>query len=114
MGWVSEAFTCNNCQHYFEDLVQREDKDLSQMCPECNVNDSRRAIVAPQFMRPSLHIGPNEVAGNTTYKKLKEAVHLEVEMANLEHDKKGDIKKAIKELRSTNKQGEGNNRKGKK
>lgn len=106
MGYKSYLLRCSECEHEYEDLLwipsdAPEAADAAQVCTGCGKEAAFRAISVPNFMSPSIHVGVNEFKNDTKRQRLIEANKLEKQAFNLPREKRGEINKEIKRLKST-------------
>jgi putative FmdB family regulatory protein len=88
-------YLCDDCGHRSSGLQVRDEQPDTLPCPECE-GISRETIGAPAPLRHSHHDGYRR---GGDYQLIKEASKLETTMYNLPHEKRGEHKKKIKELK---------------
>jgi hypothetical protein len=96
MSWRCNNYSCSECSYYDVDRVVRRDEQDNQLCPECGAALSRE-LGAPAVMGVAL---PDGTYRGVEYQKMKEAAKLEKQAANLPVEKRQDLKKEIRKLRS--------------
>lgn len=96
MPLITYNYICEECALVFDELVEREDRDKPQECPECGAV-STRTVSAPNFHRKSL---PD---GNNRFEKLKKQRKLQRQAAEAkatgDHDTEKQIRREIKQRR---------------
>ena len=105
-------YECERCG--FEQDVARSIADIEIVpdeyeAPECDHSEGHkweRLLSRTSFLSTERHVGFNEFKQDTNRQQLIEAAQLEKTAAGLPHDKRADIKKEIKSLRSARKDGE--------
>lgn len=105
MGYKSFDFLCP-CGHRFTDLVQDSERDNPQFCPSCEEMTAVRTLSVPNFMSPSIHVGKEEFKRDEKRQRLIEANKLEKQAFNLPREKRGELNKEIKKLKSTTTKGD--------
>ena len=95
MSYISDNHKCGECGAIYTIIVKRAKRDEPSTCPQC-MEEGRRTLSAPAIMSAAY---PDGRKRGDTYQKLKEAAKLEVEASSMQHDKRGDIKREIKELK---------------
>ena len=100
------VYECSACGEQVE--VLRSMSDYQRPPDETEVgededcsHDFQRIIKDVSFMSTERHIGKQELSKNKQHSKIKESYKLESEMFNLPVDKRKDLKKEVKRLRST-------------
>lgn len=95
MGWITDDHRCAGCDHVYAVLSHRDERNEKSTCPTCG-QEGERTMSVPVPLRKSFRDGHKR---GETYERLKRAVKIEKEMANLPHDKRAEHKKEIKELK---------------
>jgi len=91
MSYFSASFTCSNCNHHWEDLIPRSQKDEEHPCPNCAAGVTRNFEV-------SKHTRASYVDGNNRFRDAKEAAKLNREMAQTSPNNRKEIAGEIKKL----------------
>lgn len=96
---------CPECEIYVRVNRRIADRDVpptKEECEDClcdsESSDWHRVFESPMVMRVSYHDGKDR---GDDWNRLKEANRLERESLRLPHDKRGEHRKEIKKLRST-------------
>lgn len=84
---------CQDCNHVWDSLIQRSERDSQWPCPECG-GMGKRAVSAPMVMTASYPEGTKRKG----WADLKEASKLKIESANSRDDKKREIAKEIRKM----------------
>lgn len=100
-NWFTVDLLCDGCN--FEEygrLIDRAEKDDTFDCPNCGEHQMKRAfLTAPSIMTAALPDGVRRKG----FKEMAEAARLEAASFDLPPDKRGDINKAIKDLKEVKK-----------
>ena len=96
LGYLAIDIRCADCDLVASTLVDREEiATLKEWeCPDCQ-GSMTRTVSAPNQTRKSFTDGTKR----TGMQDLKEASRLQIDMAELPHDKRAGISKEIKDLK---------------
>lgn len=96
------TYTCSTCSHAEDINLSYDSRDEARTCSSCSSPDVVREFPAPAVMGTAIpdHVGRKS---DSTYQKLKEASKLEVAAAGMPREKRGDINKAIRNLKRADK-----------
>lgn len=56
MGWWSQDYICRECDLRFNLVIQKDDRELKQPCPECEL-PAAPTFSVPKNLRASYHDG---------------------------------------------------------
>lgn len=92
-------YRCKDCEIIVEEFRKYDDRDLPASCLMCKGEATRTWATMPGITRAS-YIDSRKTARAAEFGDLKMAAKLESEAANLPPEKRGEIKKEIKKLKS--------------
>jgi putative FmdB family regulatory protein len=92
----SQDYKCKECGHRMSLIVDKQTRDEPRECAECG-GEAPKTFSMPNVMR----VNTTDQAIPQTIKDLKRAAEMEVEMYDLPHDKRGEMKKEIDKLKGT-------------
>ena len=97
MNLKSISMICKNCEYVWPILVNREDELLidkeDEICEQCG-SQGEKTVAAPTVLRASFPDGTKR----KNFADLREVSKLRKQMYNTPPDKRGEFKKAIKEI----------------
>jgi predicted nucleic acid-binding Zn ribbon protein len=99
-SYKSVTYLCGECAHSWGELVERDKEHEVMPCPIC-CGEARVTISAVTVLKASYPDGTKREG----FAELKEASKLEAEMFNKKPEDRGELKKAVKDLKSTKKRG---------
>ena len=99
----SYMYSCRNAEclakfQVIRTIAEHESLRDTTECPYCGTQPSERIWDTPNVMNAASPDGYGQ-RNNSSYQKMKEAAKLEVVRASMAPDKRGDIDRAIRSLR---------------
>jgi len=96
-------YRCLECGASYTFLVEDSERDNVRECIHCDGGDVVRVPSAPNVLRATYPDGKVGGRRGENFRKLREASKLECEMMNLPPEKRGEHRKAIRELKEVKK-----------
>jgi len=98
VGWITIDIRCEECDLVTDILIDRDEQGGTWGCPDCG-GPMSKTLSAPNFTRASYVDGTKRKG----FSEHKEIARLESEAAELPPQKRGDIQKAINQLKKVEK-----------
>jgi hypothetical protein len=99
--FTAEDYRCDKCNHVWDLIVRRDNRDELQVCPACEVLAGRRSIITPRgLIQKALRPMGTDSKYKAGAKLLQESAALKEEMYDKPVSERGELVKEINKLES--------------